>query len=143
MPELENLIGVRLIRLLKVIVGPPITINLRNILWHGFVNCSGQIIDQSNNLPIEVDLLRFYYFLLAISISIGDELQKSDALQLLKIDSAKEESLKLSIIECIPQRKLYNFDEFVLKLESIFPILDSEFVNEAYLRFGAMFDLKC
>lgn len=37
--ELGLLIGEDLISALKIILGPPTTLNIRNILWHGFINC--------------------------------------------------------------------------------------------------------
>lgn len=136
MPELESLIGVCLARLLKIIVGPPITINLRNILWHGFVSCSSHITCSSTNASIEVDYLRFFYFLIAISTTVGVQLQKTDILQKLKIDStlAEQADIKSLIIDEIPQRKLFNFDEFAFKLENIFPFINSKVVSFHYFR---------
>jgi len=61
LPELSSIIGDNTIRLLQLTIGPPITINIRNILWHGFV--SHEDIDQ-----------RFAYFLLCICVTIGRDL---------------------------------------------------------------------
>ncbi|EGG15023.1 hypothetical protein DFA_09845 [Cavenderia fasciculata] len=36
--NLEFVIGVELVTILKVIIGPPIGMNLRNVLWHGFMS---------------------------------------------------------------------------------------------------------
>lgn len=108
MPELENLIGIRLIRLLKTIVGPPITVNLRNILWHGFVNCTNHLSQESLS---NIDYLKFYYFLLAIVVSIGVNLKSN----LLKLNE-------------IPQRKLYNFDEFADRIQNLLDPIELDYV---------------
>ncbi|KAJ6217947.1 hypothetical protein RDWZM_009104 [Blomia tropicalis] len=108
MPELENLIGIRLIRLLKTIVGPPITVNLRNILWHGFVNCTNHSSQKSLS---KIDYSKFYYFLLAIVVSIGVNLKSN----LLKLNE-------------IPQRKLYNFDEFADRIQNLLDPIELDYV---------------
>lgn len=137
MSELEALIDIRLIRLLKVIVGPPTTINLRNILWHGFVNSSSCFVSVSTNEIVNIDLRQFIYFLLAINCTIGVELMKESSLHLLKIDTnfSNNNELKSKITLCIPQRKLYSFDEFAFKLEHTFPIINNELLKcENYLQ---------
>ena len=136
MSELEALIDIRLIRLLKVIAGPPITINLRNVLWHGFVNSSSCFVNPSTGKKINFDLRQFIYFFLAISCSIGAELLKASSISLLKIDapSCDTAELKSQIIARIPQRKLYRFDEFASKLEHVFPDINLELLScESYL----------
>ena len=123
-----------MIRLLKVIVGPPITINLRNILWHGFVNCSNHIINPSTNCSITIDLRRFFYFLLSLCVTIGAELQKEISLQKLKIDLTNFSQIKTQIVNRIPQRKLLTFDEFAPKLENIFPFINLEVIDFNYFK---------
>jgi len=70
LPELSQMIGNNSIVLLQLLMGPPATINIRNILWHGFV--SDQDIDQ-----------RFAYFLLCISVTIGFDLEHKFQNQIL------------------------------------------------------------
>jgi hypothetical protein len=70
LPELSQIIGNNSIVLLQLLMGPPFSINIRNILWHGFV--SDQDIDQ-----------RFAYFLLCISVTIGFDLEDKFRNQIL------------------------------------------------------------
>ncbi len=43
--ELRTLLSVTAMRLLRVLIGPPISLNLRNVLWHGFPK-PGEIPEQ-------------------------------------------------------------------------------------------------
>ncbi|XP_022250419.1 endoplasmic reticulum membrane-associated RNA degradation protein-like isoform X2 [Limulus polyphemus] len=61
--ELKNIFGHESILFLQILMGPPISLNLRNILWHGFV------------APSEVSS-RHGYILLAIVRSFGEKLEK-------------------------------------------------------------------
>lgn len=61
-PELAQLIGHTAVKLLQVIIGPPSSLNIRNLLWHGFMS------------PGELSS-RYIYFLLSIINSIGNHLR--------------------------------------------------------------------
>ncbi|XP_049274747.1 endoplasmic reticulum membrane-associated RNA degradation protein isoform X1 [Rhipicephalus sanguineus] len=60
-PQLHETFGPELMTLLKVIVGPPQSLNLRNVMWHGFVR------------PEEVDS-RYAYLLICIVLSLGEQM---------------------------------------------------------------------
>lgn len=59
--ELRDLLSPVIVQLLRVLVGPPISLNLRNLLWHGFPT------------PTEIHP-RYSYTLLCVMISIGSHL---------------------------------------------------------------------
>ncbi|BFZ11488.1 hypothetical protein BsWGS_14527 [Bradybaena similaris] len=56
--ELEDILGLDVLRLLQVVIGPPTSMNLRNISWHGFLS--------EHELP-----RRYIFFLLLLAISLG------------------------------------------------------------------------
>lgn len=62
-PQLHEIFGPELMLLLQVIVGPPQSLNLRNIVWHGFVR------------PEEVDS-RYAYLLICIILSLGEQMKQ-------------------------------------------------------------------
>ncbi|KAL3874603.1 hypothetical protein ACJMK2_037591 [Sinanodonta woodiana] len=62
-PELENLFGKQVIQVLRILIGPPISMNLRNIAWHGFP-FTGEVPD------------RYIWFLLLILPSLGKVLER-------------------------------------------------------------------
>ncbi|RUS81177.1 hypothetical protein EGW08_011042 [Elysia chlorotica] len=61
-PELFEILGYIPIQVLQVVIGPPISMNIRNIAWHGFL--------AEDELP-----RRYIYFLLLITASIGKHLE--------------------------------------------------------------------
>ncbi len=38
--ELKEILGPEVVQLLRIIIGPPISLNLRNVMWHGFPACN-------------------------------------------------------------------------------------------------------
>lgn len=62
-PQLHEAFGPELMTLLQVIVGPPQSLNLRNVVWHGFVR------------PEEVDG-RYAYLLICIVLSLGEQMMQ-------------------------------------------------------------------
>ncbi|XP_077530794.1 endoplasmic reticulum membrane-associated RNA degradation protein-like isoform X2 [Haemaphysalis longicornis] len=60
-PQLCEVFGLELMTLLQVIVGPPQSLNLRNVAWHGFIR------------PEELDK-RYAYLLICILLSLGQQL---------------------------------------------------------------------
>uniref|UniRef100_A0A131YZR5 Endoplasmic reticulum membrane-associated RNA degradation protein n=1 Tax=Rhipicephalus appendiculatus TaxID=34631 RepID=A0A131YZR5_RHIAP len=62
-PQLHEAFGPELMTLLQVIVGPPQSLNLRNVTWHGFVR------------PEEVDS-RYAYLLICIVLSLGEQMMQ-------------------------------------------------------------------
>ncbi|XP_075531877.1 endoplasmic reticulum membrane-associated RNA degradation protein-like isoform X3 [Dermacentor variabilis] len=62
-PQLHDVFGPELMTLLQVIVGPPQSLNLRNVVWHGFVR------------PEEVDS-RYAYLLICIVLSLGEQMRQ-------------------------------------------------------------------
>ncbi|CAN7995413.1 unnamed protein product [Ixodes hexagonus] len=65
-PELSAIFGTDLMLVLQVIMGSPRSVNLRNVVWHGFVT------------PQEVDS-RFAFFLICVAMSLGERLAESGA----------------------------------------------------------------
>ncbi|XP_059141811.1 endoplasmic reticulum membrane-associated RNA degradation protein-like [Physella acuta] len=61
--ELQDILGLPIIVVLHVLLGPPVSMNLRNIAWHGFLS--------DNELP-----RRYIYFLLLLSASVGKMLKE-------------------------------------------------------------------
>ncbi|XP_054933744.1 endoplasmic reticulum membrane-associated RNA degradation protein-like isoform X2 [Dermacentor andersoni] len=62
-PQLHEVFGPELMTLLQVIVGPPQSLNLRNVVWHGFVRSE------------EVDS-RYAYLLICIVLSLGEQMRQ-------------------------------------------------------------------
>ncbi|KAK3733011.1 hypothetical protein RRG08_002615 [Elysia crispata] len=60
--ELFEILGCVPIQILQVVIGPPISMNIRNIAWHGFLS--------EDELP-----RRYVYFLLLLMASIGKHLE--------------------------------------------------------------------
>jgi hypothetical protein len=58
MKELEDLLSPAVIQLLSIVIGPPKSLNLRNIVWHGFLR------------PGELNI-QYPYVILCIIVSIG------------------------------------------------------------------------
>ncbi|XP_064595493.1 uncharacterized protein LOC135462070 [Liolophura sinensis] len=56
--ELEALLGASVIRFLRVLIGPPTSLNLRNLVWHGFP------------APSEIPL-QYNYMLLMVAVTLG------------------------------------------------------------------------
>ncbi|CAH1792841.1 unnamed protein product, partial [Owenia fusiformis] len=56
--ELTQLLGDTMVRLLRVLLGPPISLNLRNVVWHGFAG------------PSDIHK-RHGYMLLMVTVTIG------------------------------------------------------------------------
>ncbi|KAK7103303.1 hypothetical protein V1264_018232 [Littorina saxatilis] len=61
--ELADILGVSVVQMLRVVMGPPISLNLRNVAWHGFL-ADGEL---SN---------RYCCFLVLLAVSIGDLLSR-------------------------------------------------------------------
>lgn len=129
MSELKCLLGTRIVELLKLIVGPPHTINIRNIIWHGFVNCDP---------TYEQSYRQLYYFLLSIMVSIGVQLCQPITSIHFTIEN-NNPNLKQEISKQISQRKMFNFDEFSDEnFQSILPEIIS--IEEKNLRTNFMFE---
>lgn len=94
MPELNELIGSDLIRPLKVLLGPPTTLNIRNILWHGFINCP---VKQTS-----IEMRPFITTLIAIISTIG-----------YRLSQHSESSIHST--DWIPRSPLYDLSEFANK----------------------------
>ncbi|CAG5127629.1 unnamed protein product [Candidula unifasciata] len=60
--ELEQSLGPHVLRLLQVVIGPPVSMNIRNVCWHGFLS--------EHELP-----RRYIFFLLLLTASLGRVLQ--------------------------------------------------------------------
>jgi len=58
MKELEELLSYSIVQLLQTLMGPPISLNLRNVVWHGFPR------------PGELDV-QYVYVMLCVAASIG------------------------------------------------------------------------
>ncbi|XP_033112863.1 endoplasmic reticulum membrane-associated RNA degradation protein-like isoform X2 [Anneissia japonica] len=58
-PELSTILGPTAIHILHILIGPPTSLNLRNILWHGFA------------APAEIPIM-YAYFLLFVTASLGE-----------------------------------------------------------------------
>ncbi|XP_075727248.1 endoplasmic reticulum membrane-associated RNA degradation protein isoform X2 [Rhipicephalus microplus] len=86
-PQLHEAFGPELMTLLQVIVGPPQSLNLRNVTWHGFVR------------PEEVDS-RYAYLLICIVFSIGEQI-----LQRHSVDDVNKQ-----------RRKYFSLDKYASKL---------------------------
>ena len=91
MSELGELIGQDLIRPLKVLLGPPTTMNIRNILWHGFINCP---VKQTS-----IQMRPIITTLISIITTIGFRLSHHCDSSFTKNDS-------------IPRSSLYDLNEF-------------------------------
>ncbi|XP_071080762.1 endoplasmic reticulum membrane-associated RNA degradation protein-like [Haliotis cracherodii] len=63
-PELQDIFGEVVIQVLRVVIGPPISLNIRNVAWHGFP-APGEIQD------------RLCWFLLLLVPSLGERLQQN------------------------------------------------------------------
>ncbi|XP_046551807.1 endoplasmic reticulum membrane-associated RNA degradation protein-like [Haliotis rubra] len=63
-PELQDIFGEIVIQILRVVIGPPISLNIRNVAWHGFP-APGEIQD------------RLCWFLLLLVPSLGERLQQN------------------------------------------------------------------
>ncbi|XP_067682582.1 endoplasmic reticulum membrane-associated RNA degradation protein-like [Haliotis asinina] len=63
-PELQDEFGKTVIQVLRVVIGPPISLNIRNVAWHGFP-APGEIQD------------RLCWFLLLLVPSLGECLQQN------------------------------------------------------------------
>lgn len=62
MKELEDILSCPVVQLLQTLMGPPVSLNLRNIVWHGFPR------------PGELDV-QYVYIMLCITASIGKLLE--------------------------------------------------------------------
>jgi len=62
MKELEDIFLYEVVQLLQTLMGPPISLNLRNVVWHGFTR------------PGELDV-QYVYVVLCVSASIGKLLE--------------------------------------------------------------------
>nr|XP_036221061.1 endoplasmic reticulum membrane-associated RNA degradation protein isoform X2 [Bactrocera oleae] len=75
--ELHNIFGIKIMSLLKIIMGTPNAVNLRNIVWHGFPN------------PKEIP--DYYATLLIIIIhSLGSELKSKQIVRLMERPKATD-----------------------------------------------------
>ncbi|XP_055957306.1 endoplasmic reticulum membrane-associated RNA degradation protein isoform X2 [Patella vulgata] len=63
--ELHDILGPTIINVLKILIGSPKSLNIRNIAWHGFLS--------PGELP-----KRFIYFLLLLVPSIGERLKEKN-----------------------------------------------------------------
>ncbi|XP_064621815.1 endoplasmic reticulum membrane-associated RNA degradation protein-like isoform X2 [Lineus longissimus] len=61
-PELREIFGSSVVQLLTIMIGPPISLNIRNVIWHGFA--------APNEIPVE-----YGYFLMMMTVSLGEVLQ--------------------------------------------------------------------
>ena len=100
--ELRTLLSPTVIKLLRVIIGPPISLNLRNVVWHGFPT------------PGEIPM-QYTYFLLCLLPSIGQLLAENG---LSPEDIVHREFLVLPEIqqemsECIVDVVDRHIDEFI------------------------------
>ena len=62
MTELEDILSREVVHLLQTLIGPPVSLNLRNIVWHGFTR------------PGELNI-QYAYVMLCVTISIGKLLE--------------------------------------------------------------------
>ena len=62
MSELEDILSREVVKLLQTLMGPPVSLNLRNIVWHGFTR------------PGELHI-QYVYVMLCVTISIGKLLE--------------------------------------------------------------------
>jgi len=77
MRELEDLLSHTVVHLLQALMGPPASLNLRNVTWHGFLR------------PGELDV-QYAYVLLCVTVSIGklladqqiDKIPRRDMIQI-------------------------------------------------------------
>ncbi|XP_039959123.1 endoplasmic reticulum membrane-associated RNA degradation protein-like isoform X1 [Bactrocera tryoni] len=75
--ELHNIFGLETMSLLKIIMGTPNAINLRNIVWHGF--------------PKPEEIPNYYVTILIIIIhSLGSELKSKQIVQLMERPKASD-----------------------------------------------------
>ena len=92
--EIQEIFGTVVMDLLRVILGPPTSLNLRNILWHGF--------------PLPGELPEQYaYFLIILTASLGKILMTSPSFTQNEI----------------PHRSSVTFPQMT-ELDSVFPELD-------------------
>ena len=99
---LEAILSSGLIKLIKVFIGSPLALNLRNLIWHGFL------------LPSECSHYYEYFFLLILN-KIGFEID----------DSFKINRLEAKKLEFINDYKNYvgdteNFKEYLLSINESF-----------------------
>ncbi|KAI1285421.1 Endoplasmic reticulum membrane-associated RNA degradation protein [Halotydeus destructor] len=66
-PELSELIGESLVKVLLVLIGPPTSLNIRNLLWHSFF-----VVDEIDE--------RFTFVLIAILNTIGLKLKQDEVI---------------------------------------------------------------
>jgi len=77
MTELEDILSQEVVQLLQTLMGPPVSLNLRNVVWHGFTR------------PGELDI-QYVYVMLCVAVSIGklledqqiDEITRRDMFQI-------------------------------------------------------------
>uniref|UniRef100_A0A0K8V4S3 Transmembrane protein C6orf70 n=1 Tax=Bactrocera latifrons TaxID=174628 RepID=A0A0K8V4S3_BACLA len=75
--ELDNIFGLEIMSLLKIIMGTPNAINLRNIVWHGF--------------PKPEEIPNYYVTILIIIMhSLGSELKSKHIVQLMERPKASD-----------------------------------------------------
>ncbi|GFR83537.1 endoplasmic reticulum membrane-associated RNA degradation protein-like [Elysia marginata] len=84
-PELFDLLGFVPIQILQIMIGPPISMNIRNVAWHGFF--------AENELP-----RRYIYFLLLLTTSIGKHLNNRG---ISPIASAQRSYISLNMVHNI------------------------------------------
>ncbi|XP_013386987.1 endoplasmic reticulum membrane-associated RNA degradation protein [Lingula anatina] len=116
--ELKNLLGGTAIKLLRILIGPPVSLNLRNVLWHGFA------------VPDEVPRC-YAYFLVNLIPNLG---------QLLQERSVEAESIPHRVDVTFPQVEDWDiFPDITIKdcavLEDLFNT--SEFVPTPMLPYWA------
>jgi len=76
MKELEDILSHTVVQLLQVLVGPPVSLNLRNVAWHGFLR------------PGELDV-QYVYVMLCVTASIGKLLEDRQIYEIPRRDMIK------------------------------------------------------
>ncbi|XP_077493297.1 endoplasmic reticulum membrane-associated RNA degradation protein-like isoform X3 [Amblyomma americanum] len=103
--QLHEVFGPELMLLLQVIVGPPQSLNLRNIVWHGFVR------------PEEVDS-RYAYLLICIILSLGEHINQHCNPEIHSQRQRKQFSLERhTAVLCDFDDLPFNEDRFLSALE--------------------------
>ncbi|XP_063957802.1 endoplasmic reticulum membrane-associated RNA degradation protein-like isoform X2 [Lytechinus pictus] len=97
--ELQSFFGCHALFCLRVLIGPPTSLNLRNILWHGFAS------------PGEIPS-RYASFLLVVAADLGYKLHNQG------INSSS-----------IPHRKQIEFQNYLPLLHDKFPVLFPDHLN--------------
>lgn len=103
-PQLEAVLDRRLLSLFKLLMGPPATLNLRNILWHGFATPELGIDSRYTNV------------LFAMVCTVGRNLRERKH------------------AEFVSPRTLYDFSGLNCFLERELDSLDERFLDKIYFR---------